>query len=140
MVSYFTQNRHIIDDLEKLTGLKTLLTSKRRELKKLQLFVNELAERIQAAESTDFVFANVAMTEIFNEIHAVSSEISRYARVYKNVDNNKTWGLLLRFYGPLDDSGGEFMGSYWKRKKDVVYAAKRWVAFGEKPEYDGGIK
>ncbi len=56
----------------------------------------------------------------------------RSAEMYQNATNQRRWGL--RIYNRGIET---WYGADWKTRKETTEAAKRWVAFGLKPWFNG---
>ena len=98
-----------------------------------------LEPKLRAIKDTHFVYKGVPM-QVFGRsylsIYPVSSEVRRYAIVYKNDYTPRRWGLRICVYG--EAGVGEFMGADWRRQKDALEAGKDWIVTGEEPEHNGG--
>jgi len=135
----FVENRHIVADVDKLPGLEEMYETKCRELKALERFIEKLADRISAARNADYIYGNVAISQLDGFFCAVSSEIPRSAEVYRNANNEKRWGLTLSVRPSAQHEAGrdKWFGADWKRKKDAVAAAMEWIAYGKEPKFNG---
>ncbi len=77
------------------------------------------------------------------EMSSVRPYNERWVEIYRSAHDNKHWAITIqerrgcftqRFHG------GNHRGHHWKRRKDVVEAAKEWVARGTIPLYNGKPK
>ena len=126
-------------------SLGAILKLEMARLEHTEKKVEEITKQISAANAVDFIYHGVAIQALSTSVrrgdghfYAVSSEIRRYACVYRNATNPRRWGLRIDKFSqpgkPDFDSGGRCMGAGWKTKKAAKEAALRWIALGEMPE------
>lgn len=139
-MSHNMSNKEVISVCRQHKKNVTALKASTFFLESLEKEIATLTERVEAAEDVSYIHKGVPMEEIGisgrYSIFPVSDTMERYADIYRNAHNNRTWGLNLRHYGY--DVGGEWMGAKWKTKKACVEAAKEWIATGTEPEFNGG--
>jgi hypothetical protein len=134
-------NKEICHAVKNIASIRREIRERKGVIKRTERRLRALERRLRAAEEVDVIHQGVPL-KIYGETHiyiySVSDKIRRYACVYRNANNPKRWGLSLRAYLYEEEAqgipyGGEWMGADWKRQKDVMEAAKDWVATGKKP-------
>jgi len=139
-VSHDMSNEDIIKAHQRYKSHSASLEVRLDELAFIKQEIEELSRKVRAAEEVSYIHKGVPMSETSSgggryNVDAVSRGISRFAHIYKNTHNNRTWGLDCR---KVIHNRGEWMGAKWKTKNACVEAAKEWVATGVKPEFNGG--
>lgn len=127
----------------KESEIQKVLQKIAREIETLTEQAKILHLQKEALEQMDFWFEGCPMLDWgyennhkFAVVHFWREEFGRrQADVYPNRNNPHLYGV--RLHGVGCGQGGRFCGSEWESYEAAVEAAKRWVALGEQPCYNG---
>lgn len=136
------KNKQAVKELPKLKAYEKRFGDVQEQIEKLSKEEAELERKIDQLGRASEVYKGVALqiSEWCAEIHirAVGQDIPRRAKIYRNPDHKRKYGLKLFPYSREACTDIEiFCGQGWKTKKAAIEAGKDWVAKRIKAKWNG---
>ncbi len=124
-------NRQVVSAYRNLPKLKREHKELEKEAAKLQRRLGALGEKIYYAKLVDEIVDGIALTGNYN---AVGDDIQRYADIYLNAHNKKTWGIHFKRWTDDYRVYVDGWGGADNTEEEVNKWAKDWIVKGILPD------
>lgn len=101
----------------------------KNQIARLERELEQVLDNLFIGEKVSYVYKGVPIQETSLGFSSVGPGTPRDATIYRNAVEPKFWGLRVYGDGRLD----EWIGAGYSRK-EVLFLAKEWVAFGVLPD------